>query len=132
MLEKNSKSSKAIEADVVSDIGKDPQGQGIEISCMVGDDDSSAIKQLHDEFGAHIEKSCDINHVKKNLENRLYALKADGHRELSEKDIKYIQKCFVYALQQNKGDIDGLRNAFAATVPHMYGDHTSCDKLWCG
>ena len=126
---KFSKSSKAMVADAVADIGKDLQKEGIKISRMVGDDDSSAIKRLRDEFGADIEKSSDINHVKKNLGNRLSSLKADGHRELSEKIIKYIQKCFVYALKQNKGNADGLRNAFTATVPHMYGDHASCNEL---
>ena len=37
----------------------------------------------------------------------------------------------MYALKQNKGNADGLRNAFTATVPHMYGDHASCNELWC-
>ena len=41
-----SKSSKAMKADAVADIGKDLQKEGIKISHMVGDDDSSAIKRL--------------------------------------------------------------------------------------
>ena len=46
--------------------------------------------------------------------------------------IKYVQKCFTYALQQNKKDATGLREAFAATVPHMYGQHHGCNARWCG
>jgi len=126
-----SKSSKAMEADAVIDVARDLQADGIAIARMVGDDDSSAIKKLREEFGKEIKKSSDINHVKKNLGNRLYDLKGKGHRELSAMVITYIQKCFMYALTQNKNDEDGLRSAFLATVRHMYGDHTMCDRKWC-
>ena len=43
-----------------------------------------------------------------------------------------MQKCFTYAVQQNKKDAMGLREAFAATVPHMYGQHHGCNARWCG
>ena len=98
---------------------------------MVDDDDPSAIKVLLEQCSSLIEKNSDINYVKKNVGNKLYDLKADGHSELSTKVLKYVQKCFFYALTQNKGDADGLRAALTSIVPHMYGDHTDCGS-WCG
>ena len=105
-----SKSSKAMEGDAVVDIAKDLSKAGVVVGRMVGDDDSSAIKHLREEFGHDIEKSSDVNHLK-NLGNCLYELKAQGHSQLSEKVIKYIQKCFAYTLIQNKGDEEGLSKA---------------------
>ena len=71
---------------------------GVKISTLVGDDDSSAIKRLRDTTGVDIQKSSDLNHLKKNVGNSLYKLKADGHKELSDKVIKYVQKCFMYGV----------------------------------
>jgi len=44
----------------------------------------------------------DINHAKKSLESRLYNLQKQ-HKALTTTVIKYLQKCFTYALCQNKG-----------------------------
>ena len=103
---------------------------GVNISVLVGDDDSSAIKRLRDTCGVDIEKSSDLNHMKKNLGNALYKLKGEGHKELSDKVIKYIQKCFSYAITQNARKPDSLKLALAACVPHMYGEHATCGA-WC-
>ena len=54
-----------MEADAIVQIAKDLQDTGVKIAVMVGDDDSSAIKKLRDEFGSDIEKRSDLNHVKK-------------------------------------------------------------------
>ena len=62
-----SKSSKAMEAAAVIDIASELDKSGVSIARLVGDDDSSAIKRLREEFGKEIAKSSDINHVKKNL-----------------------------------------------------------------
>ena len=126
-----SKSSKAMEADAIAEIGASLQTAGVTIGVLVGDDDSSAIKRLRETCGENIEKASDMNHIKKNLGNALYKLKSEGHKELSDKVIKYIQKLFMYAVCQNTNDVDGLRAALASAVPHAYGDHTSCGK-WCG
>ena len=72
------------------------KSSGASVSVMVGDDDPSALKRLQEELGL-VEKSSDLNHVKKNLGNRLYELKKNEHKELSEV-IRYVQKCFAYAI----------------------------------
>ena len=59
-----SKSSKAMEADDITQIAKDLQDTGVKIAVMVDDDDSSAIKKLRDEFGSDIDKRSDLNHEK--------------------------------------------------------------------
>ena len=45
--------------------------------------------------------------------------------------IRYFQRCFGYALKQDKGDEEGVRNGLKSIVPHAYGDHSSCGN-WCG
>ena len=127
-----SKSSKAMEADAIVEIAKDLQDAGVKIAVMVGDDESSAIKKLREECSGDIQKLSDLNPVKKNLGNPLYALKAKGHGELSDKVIKYVQKSFVYAVNQNKNNPAGLHDAFSAMVRHMYGDHDGCNDRGCG
>ena len=125
------KSSKAMEADALAEIGASLQSAGVTIGVLVGDDGSSAIKRLRETCEESIEKASDMNHIKKNLGNALCKLKSEGHKELSDKVIKYIQKLFMYAVCQNTNDVDGLRAALASAVPHTYGDHKSCGK-WCG
>ena len=124
------KSSKAMEADAIGEIAESLQSSGFSIAQLVGDDDSSAIKRLRETAGKDVEKASDLNHVKKNLGNALYELKSGGHKELSAKVIKYVQKMFMYAITQNAGNPDGLRSALSAIVPHMYGQHDSCGD-WC-
>ncbi|XP_065194251.1 uncharacterized protein LOC135825567 [Sycon ciliatum] len=124
------KSSKAMEPESIGNIGKQLKSAGVTVSVMVGDDDSSALKRLQEEIGP-VEKSSDLNHVKKNLGNRLYDLKKNGHKELSEKVIRYVQKCFAYAIAQNRNDPAALKAVLLACVPHMYGDHSDCGS-WCG
>ena len=51
-----------MEGDVVVNIAKDLSKAGVVVGRMVGDDDSSAIKHLREEFGHDTEKSSDINH----------------------------------------------------------------------
>ncbi|XP_065196400.1 uncharacterized protein LOC135827891 [Sycon ciliatum] len=44
--------------------------------------------------------------------------------------MKYVQKLFMYAITQNRGNSTGLKAALNTTVPHMYGDHAACGE-WC-
>ena len=43
--------------------------------------------------------------------------------------IRYFQRCFGYALKQNKDDEERVRNGLKSIVPHAYGDHSSCGYL---
>ena len=55
--------------------------------------------------------------MKKNLGNALYKMKSEGHKELSDKVIKYVQKLFMYAITQNTDNTDGLWAALQTAVP---------------
>ena len=74
-----------MKGDSAGEIGTTLQNSGISIDVLVGDDDSSAIKRLREEYGKDIVKSSDLNHVKKDLGNHLYKVKPEGHNELSDK-----------------------------------------------
>lgn len=47
---------------------------GAYLSCLMGDDDASAIKHLNDENG-HVEKQSDIGHTKRSLGAKLWDAK---------------------------------------------------------
>lgn len=51
---------------------------------------------------------------------------------LSTKVIQYFQKCFTYAVNQNKNNVTGLSLALQQIVPHAFGQHENCDQHWCG
>lgn len=64
-----------------------------------------------------------------NLGTRLYKLQQQ-EKKLTSQVIKYLQKCFAYALSQNKGNPEGVRNAILNIVQHAYGEHGECGD-WC-
>ena len=61
--------------------------------------------------------------------NNLYNLQKK-HKCLNTKLIQWLQKCFSYAVCQNKENPSGLAAAIKQIVPHAFGDHESCDS-WC-
>ena len=68
--------------------------------------------------------------------NHLYKLKSGksfppGESVLSNKVIEYFGKCFSYAIAQNAGNENGLKQSILLIVPHAFGDHDNC-KEWCG
>ena len=52
------------------------------------------------------------------------------HKELSESVIANMEKCFVYALNQNKDNSKALAAAVQNITPHLLGDHRKCGQ-WC-
>ena len=76
-----------------------------------------------------VEKWSDTNHAKKSLGSRLYKLQKQ-EEALTTPVIKYLQKCFAYALCQNKNDPSGVRDAIDSIVPHAFGEHDKCGS-WC-
>ena len=50
-------------------------GEGVKVSVIVGDEDSSAIAHVREKVDSTVEKWSDINHVKKSLVNKLYELR---------------------------------------------------------
>ena len=113
-------------------IANNLQKKGISVARVLGDDDATTISHLRKHVNPDMEKTSDLNHVKKNLGNRLYALREAGHKEMTTKTVKHIQKCFSYAIAQNKGNVNGFQASVRALIPHLYNDHTLCtDQNWC-
>ena len=123
------KSSKAMEPDVAVAIAKDLQKEGAKVTHVVGDDDASTIKHLRTEVDGSIEKISDVIHSKRSLASHLYELKKTNN-EVTDGVIRYVLKCYAYAVNQNKEDADGIRRNLQAIIPHLYGDHSKCGQ-WC-
>ena len=97
---------------MVVSVLRDPNEKGIKTATIVADDDSTTFCRLRAE-SANISKESDRNHVRKNFSSALYALQRE-HKSLTCKVIKYISKCFNYAISQNKGNPDGLDKTLGA------------------
>ena len=50
--------------------------------------------------------------------------------QMSQKILEHFERCFTYALAQNKGNSENVKAAVLLIVPHSYGDHENCGK-WC-
>lgn len=62
----------------------------------------------------------------------LYRL-ATKHKELTKNSyqaIKYIKRCFAYAIHQNKGNIKELTFFFQNLPAHVFNKHDQCGS-WC-
>ncbi|XP_070538438.1 uncharacterized protein [Ptychodera flava] len=99
------------------------------IGTIIMDDDTTTIHHLRDKIDSKIEKQSDRNHVRKVLGNNLFELQK-SHKLLTNKVIKYLQKCFNYAVSQNEGSSDGLAKALRSIIPHAFGEHDNCGE-WC-
>lgn len=44
--------------------------------------------------------------------------------------IKYLQRCYSYAIKQNENDQQKTKDSLLAIVPHVFGQHDCCG-LWC-
>ena len=53
------------------------------------------------------------------------------HKTLTNKVVKHIQKCFNYAISQNKNSPDDLSQALTAISHHPFGNHNYCKSSWC-
>ena len=99
------------------------------VSVLVGDDDSSTISKVRQNVEHEVEKWSDIVHAKRSFGSSLYSIKTQN-KSLTDMVIPYFQRCFGYALKQNKGN-EGVRNGVKSIVQHAYNDHASCAN-WCG
>lgn len=123
-------SSKAMEADVAAALIESIEKENVEVDTLIMDDDSSTIARVKNVVNHPLKKWSDLMHVKKHVCNKLYSLQRK-HRSLSSNVIKYLTKCFTYALRQNKGDAGKVKAAIDNIVPHAFGTHDQCGN-WCG
>jgi len=126
-------SAKSMESAIIIDIIKEIEMDGKKIGKMIGDDDTTTIARAKadPDIKSNIEKISDKNHVRKNIANSLYLLQKN-HKSLSNKVIQSVQKNINYAIDQNKNNPSGLKQALQACYEHPYGNHKMCNIEWCG
>lgn len=122
-------SSKAMEGDAAVELLKKTKTPEYRVTTIVNDEDSTTMAKISKEIEHEVEKNSDINHCKKTVGNTLYQLKSK-HKVLSTCVIRYIQKCFSYAISQNKNDVEATKAALLNIVLHLYNEHDSCGE-WC-
>ena len=76
-------------------------------------------------LSTRLKKWSDVVHAKRSFGSSLYSIKTQN-KSLTDMVIRYFQRCFGYALKQNKDDDEVVRNGLKSIVPHAYGDHSSC------
>ena len=120
-----------MESDVAAEVVKRVEtSKDVVINTLIMDDDTTTIARIRAELSHEITKLSDISHVKVHLRNSLHKLQS-RFRVLSTCVIRYlVDKCFSYALLQNKDDTDGLVQSLNNIVPHVFGCHENCGS-WC-
>lgn len=106
----------------------------VRVGTIIGDDDCTTIARARAEVDQSLKKCSDKNHVRKSVSNDLYKLREKHKHDLPVKAIGYLQKCFTYALDQNRDDPVSLQQSLNAVVPHAFDDHGKCELYkvgWC-
>lgn len=124
-------SSKSMESSVAVQLFNEAPANGMRFSTYVGDEDSTTESRLKVLVDYDIEKWTDLNHAKRTLGSRLYAMKGKV-KGMTNAVISYIQKCFGYAIKKNQNNASGMKKSLELIIPHAFGDHDGCrDMTWC-
>lgn len=129
-------SAKSMEGQGAQDLAKSDslKKAGIQIGGFVGDNDTQSLYNIQSVSNHVILKQNDMGHAKKGVKNLLYEIKnaksRDPDSELTHDSIKYLVKCFAYAVQQNKGKLNDLTLAIKNVPQHVMGKHDNCGN-WC-
>ena len=88
---------------------------------------------LQEEY-VYVDKQSDMGHAKHSLGAKLRDTKIRNRhsKQLTQSVIQFVEKMFSYALRNNKNVPNGLRKTLLSVIPHAYGDHSTCNKMWCG
>ena len=108
---------------------------GAPVAVLVGDDDSCTIKKVRESVSHNVIKWSDTVHAKRSFATSLYAIQKNHKGTLSGKVINYLLTCFVYALSQNKGNVQGLQKNLRAIAAHTFSKHDNyrtASASWCG
>lgn len=107
----------------------------LEVGIVVGDNDSTSIASIKKNSTHEVVKFSDINHTSKGVKSMLYKLSTDRSKdpdkELTTDAIKYLHRCFTYALHQHKGNVSELSVAIKNIPCHVFNYHENCGQ-WCG
>ncbi|XP_068698222.1 uncharacterized protein [Montipora foliosa] len=118
-------SSKGMEPNLAVEMLNTVKEDNFAVTTLIGDDDTTTMANVRQNVSHTVEKWSDINHSKKSLGSRLYNLQKQ-HKARTTTVIKYLQKCFAYALCQNKGMPEEIRMAIESIIPHAFREHESC------
>ena len=119
-----------MEGDIAVQLHKQASREGLHYKNVIGDEDSSAIKQIHDQHDADVSKYSDFSHIKRTLYTKLETLQR-SHKSLTATVRQDFVKNFTYALHQNKDKYKtDMERALRNIIPHMYGEHDTCGN-WC-
>ena len=113
-----------MEGDIAVQLHKQPSQEGLHYKDVIGDEDSSSIKQIHDHHDADVSKYSDISHIKRTVYGNREALQK-GRKSLTATVRQDFVKNFTYAVHKNKhkSQIE-MERALRSIIPHMYGEHT--------
>ncbi|XP_062603897.1 uncharacterized protein LOC134265692 isoform X2 [Saccostrea cucullata] len=124
-------SAKGMEPFLTVQCLKSLKEKGLGVKTLIMDDDTTTFVRAKKAISDQLEKCSDKSHIVRNFNNSLHKVK-DGHKNFSTANINYFKKCFSYAIEQNKENVEGIRQNLLATVPHAFGDHSGCNEVWCG
>ncbi|KAK2578739.1 hypothetical protein KPH14_012590 [Odynerus spinipes] len=128
-------SAKAMEADAAVELitqSKILTEKNVEVGVFIGDDDSSSIRAVRNATDRIIVKQSDRNHASKGVRNVLYKTANDKNvKGMSADAIKYLHRCYTYAVAQNQGNSTALAASLRNIPYHAYDQHDNCGK-WCG
>lgn len=99
---------------------------GVECETMVGDEDVGSIAHVREATDHDVKKLSDINHVAKKFGNKLHDA-ADAFPFLTTNVINYLKRLFRNAIEDNRGDVEGLCRAFRNIAKHTFGLHDDCN-----
>lgn len=104
----------------------------VQVGIFAADNDSSSICAIRKEATYYIVKVDDLNHTKKGVANYLYQINGneDPLKELKKDAKDYLRRCFAYAVSQNIGDIEKLKQTLQNIPNHEFNIHNDCGE-WC-
>ena len=123
-------SSKAMEPAAGADVAKQIEDSGLPVDVLIMDEDATTIPKIAAAVQHSVTKWSDMNHIRKHLGNALYTLQKVHRTSLPVATISWLQKCFTYAVAQNKGSAENVEAAIKTIVPHAFGEHDKCGA-WC-
>lgn len=130
-------SAKAMEADAAAKMITEStilKNANVEVGIVVGDDDSSTIAAIRRCVDHPVVKFSDRNHTSKGVifyigHTFCHVVKI-SHKELTSDAIKYLKRCFGYALSQHIGNSTAMANAIRQIPHHAFNNHENCGA-WC-
>ena len=128
--------AKAMEADAVKELVTESsilKEMNLEVGVFVADNDSASIRAIWGASNHQVVKHSNMNHIAKGVTSSLYRIdkENDPDRELTGEAIKYLQRCFTYAVAQHKGDTNEIAATIRNISYHAFNQLDNC-STWCG